>query len=327
MLPTTFQFFVIVLCGLAAAFVIRYMIPGFRRSHLNAVLIWLALFPMFLIVGFVFILPAMDRLPARLILRQDPLFSTVAEKDPETRSELMRLLDRHQPDTGEVFDDFTGKMIDVRRTGEEARLAAFTHAYDLLRPHLEWRLPYASDAALKQYIEVQLRVLRRLHRQPGASAYWAATGAVRPEGARWAGLPSDMLLDLNAAMAAVIQSAMENPGVRKTDEEMMAMITRLLERIEREQGRAFVRRYALLGETEHTPHERRAVVALVYELYREALFMPEEDRALAIRAVLTMHRGLQPSPIEDSMPLGTAGDEPPQDSDSAGDSTASDFRG
>lgn len=266
---------IVALCAVAAALVTRLVAQGFRRNHLVFTLIWMALFPVALVLAFIFIKPEVmvwrARTEAVTLIENEPLLSILSARHSEVESEVREVM------TEAVRDGLSG---------DAARRAAFRRSLAYLMPYFETYLAVAEDASLPRYRSALFRIAGKLRSEPGAHCYWLLTGSPAADGSTLRAISESEVAELSQAMSLVVRSAINNPQEPMSEEESRAYAAELRRGLEIRLGEAWEGRLALLNRSAQSDAEREVVCELLLELSEEIRRLPHAYQAKALRALL-----------------------------------------
>lgn len=262
-------------CALISAIVTKVLMTGFRPNHLFAALIWMVLFPIILVVAFVFVKPEAEAWRARAVA------STLIEDEP-----LLSLMSiRHS----EVQDEIHEVMTDaVKRgfSGEEARRMAFSQSAGFLMTYFDTYLKQAGDEEVAAYAAQLLRIAGMIEENSGVRCYWLLTGSPASDGSTFTGVPGVELSDLSLRMSRVILSAINQPREPMTPEAVEVYVEELKRRLGSQLSDELSAYLETLDRPASNDVERRRVCKILLSLFGEAFRMPREQRSQAFRALL-----------------------------------------
>lgn len=267
---------VVAVCAVLSALVAKLLRLGFRGNHLGIALLWMMLFPVTLVVAFVFVLPEVRHYRSRAFadryISDDPLLSVVSNLDSVAARHLHGVM---------------ASLVEEGYASQTARRMAFRRSFSILMPVFDASVPVAADEALRRYLLAQLAVMRELRGRPGAPCYWLATGSPDPDGSTFNGVSDVRLEDLNLAMAGVLVSARDAPVAPTPRDELTACGEELFDRVKARLGPEFEETLALLRQSGLTDADYERIAGALIELYGETLRLPSPLRDCATRALLT----------------------------------------
>jgi hypothetical protein len=204
-----------------------------------------------------------------------------AAQELMSENRALELLVREHPELGDQFEGMLVRVVSSGASRDEARKQGMEWGRSTLAPYLERYSRRASEESLSSYTETMIEVLETMGSRDPDACYGILFGAgpltspTDAQGHR-----------LSDAMAAVIESALEDPQREVAPGEGDRLIEDLVARLQGRHGDAFVEELQLLARPMDRDVDRAVVCATTLEMYREVMRMPDGRRGRTLRHLL-----------------------------------------
>ena len=244
-----------------------------RTRHRTAYLaLMAAIFFLLTAAGRMYVLPELRVWDARhgadKYMSENPVFSAIGARHPEVRAQ---------------FADLLADLARRNVSDAEARAAGVAFGQSTVSQYIKEFMATGSDESLANFATVMSGILDKLATRDDDACFAYLFKGRLPAGFALSAEDEQRTAD---AMAEIVKSS-SRPRPPVDEARMKAAMQTLLERLEAEHGKDVVATIAGAAQPNSLGVDHKALCNATLALYHTALGLPEEQRALVLRTLLS----------------------------------------